>query len=273
MPEGRDPIRLVALDIDGTLVGPDHRVRPRTAATLRAALDRGVIVALVTGQMAAFALPIARELGITAPLLAHHGAAVVLPAGDRVLEHTPMGSEVAREAIDWAAHHGLAVHLNRLDELIMRSDDPRAEAYGRLLGVEPRLVDDLRSALDPPVTKVMAGEAPGRPLALFESARAAFAGRASVAISNPRFLEFLGPDVSKGRAVSWLADRFSVPLASTLAIGDSMSDMDMLAVVGYPVAMPTAPDEVKAVARHIAPPLEEDGVAHVLEALVLAVPA
>ena len=272
MREGRDPIRLVALDIDGTLVGPGHLVRPRTAATLRAALDRGVIVALVTGRMAAFAMPIARELDIVAPLLAHHGAAIVLP-DTRVLEHTPLDSEVAREAIEWSADQGLPVHLNRLDELIMRSDDPRAEAYGRLLGVEPRLVDDLRSALDPPVTKVMAGEAPGRPLALFESARAAFAGRASVAISNPRFLEFLGPDVSKGRAVSWLADRFSVPLASTLAIGDSMSDMDMLAVVGYPVAMPTAPDEVKAVARHIAPPLEEDGVAHVLEALVLAVPA
>jgi Cof subfamily protein (haloacid dehalogenase superfamily) len=223
--------------------------------------------------MAAFALPIARELGITAPLLAHHGAAIVLPASGRVLGHTPLEPAVAREAIEWSADHGLLVHLNRLDELIMRADDRRAEAYGRLLGVEPRLVDDLRAALDPPVTKVMAGEAPGRPPALFEPARAAFRGRASITISNPRFLEFLGPEVSKGRAVEWLAARSGVPLAQTLAIGDSLSDLDMLTLVGHPVAMANAPDAVKAVARHIAPPIEEDGVAHVLEALVLAVPA
>lgn len=273
MRDARDPIRLVALDIDGTLVGPDHLVPPRTAATIRAALDRGVVVALVTGRMPAFALPLARELGITAPLVAHHGAAIVLPAGDRVLQHTPLAPEVAREAIEWSADHGLPVHLNRLDELIMRSDDPRAQDYGRLLGVEPLLVDDLRSALDPPVTKVMAGGAPGRPLASLEPARAAFGGRATVTISNPRFLEFLGPGVSKGRAVRWLASRFDVPLAQTLAIGDSLSDLDMLAVVGWPVAMPTAPDAVRAVARHIAQPLEEDGVAEILESLVLGATA
>jgi hydroxymethylpyrimidine pyrophosphatase-like HAD family hydrolase len=94
-----------------------------------------------------------------------------------------------------------------------------------------------------------------------------------VTISHPRFLEFVAPGVSKGRAVRWLARRLGVPLAATLAIGDQWNDLEMLAEVGHGAAMPTAPLEVRAVARYIAPPLADEGVAALIEQLVLASPA
>ena len=92
-------------------------------------------------------------------------------------------------------------------------------------------------------------------------------------ISHPRFLEFVAPGVSKGRAVRWLARRLRVPLGAALAIGDQWNDLEMLAEVGHGTAMPTAPGAVLAAARYIAPPLAEEGVARMIEALVLASPA
>ncbi|TFG67170.1 MAG: hypothetical protein E4H24_06855, partial [Thermomicrobiales bacterium] len=90
---------------------------------------------------------------------------------------------------------------------------------------------------------------------------------------HPQFIEFVAPGVSKGRAVRWLARRLGVPLGAVMAIGDQWNDLEMLAEVGHGAAMPTAPTEVQRVARYIAPPLAEEGVARMIESLVLAAPA
>jgi hydroxymethylpyrimidine pyrophosphatase-like HAD family hydrolase len=110
------------------------------------------------------------------------------------------------------------------------------------------------------------------PVELLRSAREVFAGSADVTISHPRFLEFVAPGVSKGRAVRYLARRLRVPLSSVLAIGDQWNDLEMLAGVGHGAAMPSAPEAVRAVARYIAPSLEDDGAGRMIEALALASP-
>src|SRR6266511_3877586 len=146
-----------------------------------------------------------------------------------------------------------------------------ARTSGSARGPRPRavLVPDY-NAIDHPVTKILApGEEPLVAAALVE-ARVAFAGRAMVTISHPRFLEFAAAGVSMGRAVRWLARRLGVPLEQTMAIGDERNDLEMIAAVGHGVAMPTAPNEVRSVARYVAAPLEDEGAAQMIEALVLA---
>ncbi len=113
---------------------------------------------------------------------------------------------------------------------------------------------------DIPVTKVLAVGEPPLPTEMAPLAAAHFAGIADVTISHPRFLEFVAPGVSKGRAIRWLARRLRIPLGATLAIGDQWNDLEMLAEVGHGAAMPSAPAEVRAVARYIAPPVGEEGV-------------
>ncbi len=109
------------------------------------------------------------------------------------------------------------------------------------MGARAELVDDLVGSIRHPVTKVLAVGDPPRPVELAPLARAEFAGRADVTISHPRFLEFVAPGVSKGRAVRWLARRLGVTPGATLAIGDQWNDLEMLAEVGHGAAMPTAP--------------------------------
>ena len=278
-PEPILPVVVVALDIDGTLVGDDLLIGPDTRAAIRAARDRGIVVSLITGRMVTSALRFARELDLVAPLVGYQGALIrEMPAAGssrpgRLLVHTPLRGEVARDVVAWTRTQGLDPHLNHLERFIVRSDDPRAEDYSAFMGARPQLTDDLIDSIRHSVTKIMATGEPPLPSQVAASARARFAGLADVTVSHPRFLEFVAPGVSKGRAVRWLARRLGVPLGAVLAIGDQWNDIEMLAEVGHGTAMPTAPLEVQAVARYIAPPLAEEGVARIIEALVLASPA
>lgn len=139
-PEPRYPIRLIVLDIDGTLVGDDLVLRDRTHAAITAAGRRGVAVALATGRMATSALAFAEALGLRQPIIAYQGALIrAMPAhGDghlgRLLLHTPLPAAIARETVEWSRARGMDPHLNHLERFIIRADDPRADDYSKFLG-------------------------------------------------------------------------------------------------------------------------------------------
>ena len=277
-PEPLLPIRLIALDIDGTIIGDDHEIAERTINAVRGAMERDVAVSLVTGRMVSSAMRFAQELGLTGPIVGYQGGLIrAMPLPDsrrlgKLLLHTPLPAEAARSILEWTRGHGLDPHVNHLERFILRADDPKADDYSAFMGAHAELVPDLLAAIDHPVTKVLAVGEPPIPTEVAPLARAEFAGRADVTISHPRFLEFVAPGVSKGRAIRWLARRLRIPLGATLAIGDQWNDLEMLAEVGHGTAMPTAPAEVRAAARYVARPLKDDGAARMIEDLVLALP-
>jgi Cof subfamily protein (haloacid dehalogenase superfamily) len=278
-PKPELPIRLIALDIDGTIIGDDHEVTKRTIKAVRAAMDRDVAVSLVTGRMVSSAMRFARELELTGPVVGYQGGLIrAIPEPDsrrlgKLLLHTPLPAEIARRILAWTRERGMDPHVNHLERFILRADDPRADDYSAFMGAKAELVPDLVEAITHPVTKILAVGEPPLPVEVAPAARAEFAGLADVTISHPRFLEFVAPGVSKGRAVRWLARRLRIPLGATLAIGDQWNDFEMIAEVGHGTAMPSAPPEVRAAARYVARPLEEDGAARMIEALVLASPS
>lgn len=276
-PEPEFPVRLIALDIDGTIIGDDHEVTARTVNAVRSAMEADVAVSLVTGRMVSSAMRFATELGLTGPIVGYQGGLIrAMPLSERrlgkLLMHTPLPAEAARSILEWTRARGLDPHVNHLERFILRADDPKADDYSAFMGARAELVPDLLAAIDHPVTKVLAVGEPPIPTEVAPLAREAFAGLADVTISHPRFLEFVAPGVSKGRAIRWLARRLRIPLGATLAIGDQWNDLEMLAEVGHGTAMPSAPREVRAAARYVAPPLEEDGAARMIEDLVLASP-
>jgi len=280
-PEPAFPIGLIALDLDGTLIGDDLVLGERTIAAIRAARERGIAVSIVTGRMTTSALPYARTLGLTDPLVAFQGALVrALPPPERdprlgrILAHRPLAAAAAREVIAWAKHVGIEPHVNHLERFVIGADDPRAEDYSSFLGARAEVVPDLVAWLRRPVSKVIAVAAADEPIpeSILEEGRRRFAGRAEVTISHPRFLEFLAPGVSKLVGVRHLARRAGVPLGRVLAVGDQFNDLEMIAGVGHGAAMPTAPEPVRAAARYVASPLEVEGTAQLIEQLLLASP-
>ena len=275
------PIGLIALDLDGTLIGEDLVLGPRTLAAVAAVLAHGVAISIVTGRMTTSALPYARTLGLVDPIVAYQGALVreLPPAArdprlGRILAHRPLAADAARDVIAWSKSVGLEPHVNHLERFVIQADDPRAEDYSTFLGARAEVVEDLRAWLLHPISKVISVAAASDPIpeSVLAEGRRRFAGRAAVTISHPRFLEFLAPGVSKLVGVRHLARRSHVPLGRVLAIGDQFNDLEMIAGVGHGAAMPSAPAAVRAAARYVAPPLEEEGVAQLIEQLVLTSP-
>jgi len=272
------PIRLIALDLDGTLIDDELVLRDRTKAAIAGALDRGVGVSIVTGRMATSAMAFARELRLVDPIVGYQGAIIrAIPTPDRgrlgrILLHRPLAAAAAREAIEWTREIGLDPHVNHLEKFVIRADDPRAEDYSAFLGGRMIVTDDLMSWLRKPVSKVIAVSEEPIDEAILDVARDRFAGRANVTISHPRFLEFLRPGVTKGATVRWLARRAGVPMGNVLAIGDQYNDLEMIAAAGHGAAMPHAPGPVVAAGRYVAAPLAEEGAAQLIEQLVLADP-
>lgn len=282
------PIRLLALDIDGTIIGHDFRISDRTVAAIQGAVARGVRVSLATGRMPSSAVVYANRLGLTEPIVGHQGALVrampkvperavddvpgVRGRVGRILHHIPMPAPVVREAIEWCRANGLDPHVNTLEELVVWRDDPSFEDYSTYLGSHAAIVPDLVAAIRRPMTKVISVGEPPRPTSLYPVAKAFFAGRADATLSHPRFLEFVAPGVSKGRAVAWLAHRAGIPLSHVMTIGDAYNDLEMITDAGHGAAMASAPPEVRLAARYIAAPVEEDGSAALIEQLILAGP-
>jgi Cof subfamily protein (haloacid dehalogenase superfamily) len=238
-----------------------------------------VLISIVTGRMVSSAMRFALELGLTAPVVGYQGGLIrSMPEPGstrlgRLLFHRPISAAAARDIVEWTRAHGLDPHINHLERFILRRDDPNADDYSAFMGARAELVPDLPGSIRHPVTKVLAVGEPPLPTDIAPIARARFEGLADVTISHPKFLEFVAPGVSKGRAVRWLARRLNAQLGATLAIGDQWNDLEMLAEVGHGAAMPSAPAAVQAIARYIAPSVAEEGVARMIEALVLASPA
>ncbi|HEY5629419.1 MAG TPA: HAD-IIB family hydrolase [Candidatus Limnocylindrales bacterium] len=282
------PIRMVVLDIDGTLIAEDLELRPRTRAAISGAVARGVHVSLATGRMPSSAVVFANILGLTTPLIGHQGALIrAMPRRPespqavaahsrgrvgRLLHHAPLAADVVREAIVWCRANALDPHVNDLEQILVWTEDPSFEDYSVYLSGNTRVVPDLLAAVRRPMSKVIAVGQIGQPMALVDEARRHFAGRADVTVSHPRFLEFVAPGVSKGRAVAWLAHEAGIPMGQVLAIGDSLNDAEMIGDAGHGAAMPTSVAAVRRVARYLAPPVGEEGAAELIEQLVLADP-
>jgi Cof subfamily protein (haloacid dehalogenase superfamily) len=269
------PIRLIALDIDGTLVGDDLAIGERTMQAIGEATRRGITVSLVTGRMATSAVPFAEALGLTGPIVSQQGAlvrAMPVPGSKplgRLLYHRPLRPEVTAEIVRWCLERDLTPHFNYLEWMIVGSTEERLEEYRLYVGDRLRIVPDIAVRAQRPVTKVVAPGEGHHSLEVLDEGRAHFAGRAEVTLSHPRFLEFMAPGVSKGLGVRWLARRLRVPLAQCLAIGDQYNDLEMINEVGHGVAMPSAPAAVQAAARFVAPPVGEEGAAQMIERIAL----
>jgi hypothetical protein len=275
MAEPRLPVRLIALDIDGTLVDADLVIGERTQAAIGEAIRRGIAVSLVTGRMATSAVPFAEALGLTGPIVAQQGALIREMPGPgpkrvgKLLFHRPLRPEITSEIVSWCYERDLTVHFNYLEWIIAGSGEERLEEFRLFSGNRLQVVPDIPARALGRVTKVVAIGNEDHGVDLQDEGRAHFSGKAHVTLSHPRFLEFMAPGISKAVGVRWLARRLGVELAQCLVVGDGYNDLEMIQEVGHGVAMPSAPAGVLAVARYVAPPVAEEGVAQIIEQVAL----
>ena len=260
--------RLIALDIDGTIQTAERALSDRTRQAVARVMDSGAAVTLATGRMFRSARRAAAELSITTPIASFQGAHIADPTTAERLWHRPLTPEMAREALDALAPAEMEVMAYHGESVYVGEMTPRSEAYGERNRIEVRAVGDLKEVADQELTRLVVVGDEDEIQRLETSLNARFDSRLYVTRSLPHFCEILHPQGGKDRALEWLCGHLGVRREETVAFGNGYNDVRMLEWVSLGIAIGGAVPEVLAVADRVAPPIEEDGAAQVLEELL-----
>jgi Cof subfamily protein (haloacid dehalogenase superfamily) len=206
------------------------------------------------------------EAGIDDPVVCYQGAVVADPRTGEFLRHEPIPLELARETIEAVKAEGFHLNCYVNDELYVAEVTPEARAYADYQHLEIHAVGDLLAWLDRPPTKLVAVGDPVELDGLEERMKARFDGRLYISKSLPYFLEFANPEVTKASGLAFLAEHLGFARERTVAFGDGENDVELVDWAGYGVAVANAHERVLAVADFVCPPVEEEGVAQVIEA-------
>jgi Cof subfamily protein (haloacid dehalogenase superfamily) len=276
-------IRLLALDIDGTLLNPQFQISEIDLAALRRAHESGIEVVLVTGRRHDFALPIAKLLGFDLWLISSNGAITRSLQGEtlyRDLLPVEVCRQLCRAMVDFRGNTVLtfdkrgkgAIVLEHMDELensIRRWLEKNLEYIDFVVPVEDSLITD-------PVQAMFCG-----PIARMQEALAALQAchlaeqitvlRTEYPIRDLSIVDVLNKDCSKGHALERWADYRGIPREQVMAIGDNYNDIEMLAFAGYPVIMGNASEDLRGRGWKVTLTNDQNGVAAALEPVLARV--
>lgn len=266
--------RLIALDVDGTLLDPAHLLTPRTRAAILSAQRRGARVCLATGKLLASVRPLLAELALGGLHITCNGAALMDAATGEAVAAWPLSPAQIAAALaairECAPEMGIAWYTTDA----IYTDAPPASPLDVTLGAyhEPALrhVAHLASdALPPPLKFLMTGDHASL-LALRDGLLERIGATLTVTRTTSDFVEVMAPGVSKGHALGELIARLGVPRAAVVAFGDGENDIPLLDAAGLGIAMGNAMPALLPHAARATLSNAEDGVAVALVELGLA---
>ena len=262
-------IKLLALDIDGTLTNQLHNVNPRVKSAVSQARERGVIISLATGRGRIATRPIWKDMDLHGASIQYGGAMIVDIDSDRVIKLHELPPDVVRSALELSNELNVPAQIYQDDVVILEKMNPFSEGYIARHQL-PYLVDpEIREKTFTGVPKVLAFADEGRKEELFAAYRERLGGVAQVSRSNTCFIEINCLGVTKATALEELSDMLGVSQSEVAAIGDNYLDLEMIEWAGLGVCMEDGEEAVKKRADLVIPPCSEDGVAVFIEQYLL----
>ena len=263
------PIKLLALDLDGTLVADLHTIPPRTQAAIEAATARGVRVTLATGREWPITEKFAQMLNLTTPVICYQGALICDPHTGETLVSEGVPVPLAHQLVDLARSDNLALQLYFANTAYTERLTAQSQAIFAGIGTPIVEVPDLKQNITSTPIKGLIVHPAGETETLMARLRATLNGNLSIFRSLDTLVEITSPNVSKGRALAALAGHYHLSPDEVMAIGDQDNDIDMIDWAGLGVAMGNASPGAKAAANHIAPPVSDEGAAWAIERFIL----
>ena len=261
------PIRLVAIDLDGTLLSPQHELTPRVEQALRGALAKDVHIVIATGKSRAAAVPIIEKLGIPSHGIFLQGLALYDEAGHLAHEQT-LDPELARRVITIAEDRGFKIIAYSVNRIMVRTRAPETDAV--LIPFHepaPEAVGPLQNLCGAvPLNKLLfVGDAAGISRLRWQLGYLVGGSGRLMQAGWPNMLELLPPGAGKGTMLARLIDDLGLTRAEVMAIGDAENDLEMIQLAGVGVAMGNATAHLKEAADWVTTSNGEDGVAVALE--------
>lgn len=260
-------VRLIATDLDGTLLRDDRSLSLRTRQSLARAEAANVALVLVTARPPRFVKLLAEELGLRGVAICCNGALVYDIASGAMLEHAPLASADAC-ALVVALREAFSEITFGVERGLDYGCEPAYLALGSLSQPQGDLLAEAIALCDQPVTKLIARHPRRAADELFPTALRLAGDRAVVTYSSPRFLEFSANGVDKASALARYCERLGVTRAEVVAFGDMPNDVPMLRWAGRGVAVANAHPDALAAADAMTASNMDDGVAQYLDSLL-----
>jgi Cof subfamily protein (haloacid dehalogenase superfamily) len=261
-------VQAFACDLDGTLIGRDGLLGPRTRAAIGRARDEGIHVLVATGRMFRSARRYLDEAGLDDPVVCYQGAAVVDPRSGEFLLHEPIELGVAREMIEALGSLGHSPNVYVDDQLYVAQETEYSRRYSAFQHLPVVEVGDLLAWLDRPPTKLVVVAEPDVLAGVRAELAPRFDGRLFLTTSLPYMLELGNPGVTKGSGLAFVASALDLELGRVIAFGDGENDVELLEVAGYGVAVEGGHPRLLAIADRTCPGPDDEGVATVIEAVL-----
>ena len=266
-------IKLLALDLDGTLVENLSTMAPETTKILTTVMKKGVHVTLATGREYKITAQFAERLNINTPIICYQGGLIQNHKNNTPLLMRVISAEISRQVIKFA-------RVNKLPMLLYTIENPYVELSSTLMedlfaqADSPFLVvNNLLSAVDDTQLplKFLFVQPPHKTNTVYTMLQQKFGQNLTVPRSLETMVEATLPNTSKGDALRYLADALNIPLSQTMAIGDQDNDITMLKVAGLGVAMGNASAAAKKAATVIAPPITAKGALWAIKKYILEI--
>ncbi|GAA0753085.1 Cof-type HAD-IIB family hydrolase [Clostridium sartagoforme] len=275
-------IKLICIDMDGTLLNSNHEISERNKETLRQAKKLGVNIAITTGRLFGSARYYSNLIGIeNTPVIASNGAYIKTNYEDIPILENSIPKEIAIEIYKIIKKHNLKINFNSWDTLMREDEVPDDHAYTIMNKQLPEdkkvkfiINSDFISAIESFDGKILKGIVIEREnldnlWAAKDELKEIFGDKLHVVSSGTDNIEIMIGTTSKGNAVAHLADILNVTAEEVMCIGDSENDISMLKFAGIGVAMGNGLQITKDIADYITDTNDNDGVAKAVEHFVL----
>ena len=263
--------RIVAVDLDGTLLRSDLTISDRTVETFRRIRAKGGMPVISTGRSYEAVVSIQERLGLDTPVICYNGAMICDGRDGRIMHELRLPSDVARGVLEEARRMDLHYQGFLDGQLYYERKREETDFYEAQTGLTGKTVNfDEWDVLE--FTKVLLIAPPGRESRewpeldeMQDFAEKRYGSRVYTAHSKPFYLEMIHGESSKGHALKQLGEDFGIPREEIAAFGDGFNDLEMLSYAGISVAMGNAPEKVREQTEFTTAGNNEDGIALFLE--------
>lgn len=265
--------KMVAMDLDDTLLRNDLSISERTCNAIATAQEMGVKVILASGRPTSAMDPIAQHLQMhkyNSYILSYNGAIITETNSTKRVYEKMLNGDTARKLYELSKKHDVFIHTYKNNEIITPKDNKYTQIESKITGLDVVQVDDFKEKIGDKVVKVLMVNHPEKISVAENALRDVIGDKISMFTSKPYFLEFMESGVDKGSSIKILAEKLGISKDEVICIGDGFNDLSMIEYAGLGVAMGNANNEIKNHANYIAPSNMEDGVAHVIEKFILS---
>lgn len=270
----RPTIKLIALDLDGTLLDSKKRISGRTVRVLRALGPLGVRVVIASARPPRSCRAIYQGLGLDTWQINYNGALVWDPGRNRAVYHWPMGGDLVTEMVQLGRERvpGVQVAAEVVDRWYTDRHDPyRTTVTGKLF--RPDVVAPLEEWSNQKTTKLMFLAEPRKVARIRETLREQYGHLVKVVHADPDLVQVMSNEAGKDVALKLVAEHYGITMENTLAIGDAINDYDLLSSAGTAVTTMNGCDECKQISHWTAPSNDDHGVYETIKRYVPDLPA